>query len=124
MNATVVRLVYWAPRVLAVLFALFVSLFALDVFSEGYGFAEKVLALAIHLIPTAVILASLAVAWWRERIGGALFVALGLAVVVSGEFAWPGNLILSVPALLIGALFLVSGAIQGRCRQVPHQGSQ
>ncbi len=32
------QFLFWSPRVLTILFALFLSLFALDVFGEGYGF--------------------------------------------------------------------------------------
>jgi len=45
MNTTTKRVLFWAPRVLGILFALFLSLFALDVFSEGYSFGETMLAL-------------------------------------------------------------------------------
>jgi hypothetical protein len=39
------RILLWTPRVLSLLFALFVSLFALDVFGQGYGFWQTTLAL-------------------------------------------------------------------------------
>ena len=45
---------YWAPRILSIIFAGFISLFALDVFNEGHSFWETLLALAVHLIPTAL----------------------------------------------------------------------
>ena len=32
------QLLFWTPRILGILFALFLSMFALDVFGEGYGF--------------------------------------------------------------------------------------
>jgi hypothetical protein len=37
MKGPVRRLLFWSPRVLCVAFAIFLSLFALDVFSEGLG---------------------------------------------------------------------------------------
>ena len=55
MNTIAKRVFHWSPRVLSILFALFLSIFALDVFSEGYAFAETILALLMHLIPTALI---------------------------------------------------------------------
>jgi hypothetical protein len=36
-------ILYWAPRLLGILFSLFVSIFALDVFGQGYGFWEPLL---------------------------------------------------------------------------------
>ena len=44
MKRPVKRTLFWAPRILCILFAVFVSLFALDVFGEGYGFWETILA--------------------------------------------------------------------------------
>ncbi len=68
----------WIPRILAIAFALFISMFALDVFSEGYGFPEVLLALFMHLIPTFLIIGVTMVAWKRMNLGGSLFVVLAL----------------------------------------------
>jgi hypothetical protein len=38
MNESKRRMLFWTPRLLSILFAIFISLFALDVFGEGYGF--------------------------------------------------------------------------------------
>lgn len=67
------RILYWTPRVLSILFALFVSLFALDVFGMGYGFWGTFLALLIHLVPVFVLLLGLALAWRWEWIGALIF---------------------------------------------------
>lgn len=99
------RTLFWLPRALSILFAAFISLFALDVFGEGYGAGAAMLALLIHLIPTYLIVIALVVAWRREWLGGALF--LGLAVlylIMSGGESW----IITAPLLLIGALFVGS----------------
>jgi small-conductance mechanosensitive channel len=64
------QLLYWAPRALCIVIAVFISMFALDVFGGGKGFLETTLALLIHLIPTYVILILLAVSWRRVWIGG------------------------------------------------------
>ena len=55
------RFLFWLPRVLSALFAAFISLFALDVFGAGYGLWETIWALFVHLIPTWLILAALAI---------------------------------------------------------------
>jgi lysylphosphatidylglycerol synthetase-like protein (DUF2156 family) len=104
------RFVYWAPRILGLLFAAFISLFALDVFGEGYGFWETIAALIMHLIPTAILLVVLALAWRWEWIGAILFAALGVAYIImaGGKFEWATYLLISGPLFLIGALFLVS----------------
>ena len=81
MKKPVKRAVYWIPRILCLLFAVFISLFALDVFSEGYGFWETIVALVMHLVPPGMILMALAIAWRWEWLGAILFVALGVGRV-------------------------------------------
>lgn len=110
MNRPAKRLLFWAPRALCILFALFVSLFALDVFSEGHGFMKTVLALPMHLIPTAFILIVLAISWRREWVGGILFPVCGLFYLekVWGRFHWSSYLIIPGPLFLVGILFLIN----------------
>ncbi len=116
MRSPLERTLYWAPRVTAILFALFLTLLALDVFSEGYSFGETVVALVMHLIPTAILLAALAVAWRWERTGGVLHLALAVLYLL---LFWQrledyGALIVTVPLLLIGTLFLACGVYQAQ----------
>src|SRR5688500_8521018 len=72
------RILFWTPRVLSILFALFVSMFALDVFGVGYGLWETVMALLIHLVPVFILLIGLALAWRWEWVGALIF--MGFAV--------------------------------------------
>ncbi len=111
MNQTVEKILFWSPRVLGILIAIFVSLFALDVFGEGYSSWETIAALAMHLIPTLVILIVLGIAWRWEWTGGFLFVALGVLYIT---LFWepsnlPAYLIISGPLFLAGILFLLDG---------------
>lgn len=76
MNATLQRSLYWVPRLICIAFALFLSLFALDVFNEHYGFGRTILALSVHLIPVYIVAAVLIVAWRWEWVGAAAFTAL------------------------------------------------
>jgi hypothetical protein len=104
------KLLFWTPRALVMLFAVFVSLFALDVFTEGYNFGETILALIMHLIPTAVILIVLAIAWRWEWLGGILFIGLGVLYIVLfwDPDNWPTYLMISGPLFLVGTLFLLN----------------
>ena len=110
MQPPIRQFLFWSPRVLTILFALFLSLFALDVFEEGYGLWETVLALFMHLIPTWIVLIVLALSWRWEWIGAVLFVALALIyayfAVGRGHPEWIA--IISGPLLLIAGLFLVN----------------
>ena len=62
MNVVAKRLLFWAPRALCIAFSIFLSWFALDVFSQGYGLGKTLLALLIHLAPAGIVLVVLAIA--------------------------------------------------------------
>lgn len=110
MNTRTKRLLYWTPRVLCLVFAIFLSLFALDVFGEGYGFWETVVALFMHLVPTFIVLIVLAIAWRWEWVGAVLFCGLAVFYVVWtwGRFPFGTYLAISGPLLLVGVLFLLN----------------
>ena len=115
------RLLFWLPRILCLLFAAFLSVFALDVFGEGYGFWKTVLALLVHLIPTWIILIVLAISWRWEWVGAILFTALGVLypVLFWGRFVWYVYLIMSGSLLLIGGLFLLNWLFRKELRASP-----
>lgn len=96
---------FYLPRVLAIFLIAFVSIFALDVFSEP----DWPVALLMHLIPSFILVVITAIAWKNEKIGGILFFIAGL--IAAGFFhSWTAFFIVSVPAILIGLLFLENGS--------------
>lgn len=101
---------YWTPRVLAILFIIFISSFALDVFVEGYGFWETLLALFMHLIPAYILITALLIAWKWEKAGGIIFIALGMIfyIIMSGKALFISSMIIAGSPILIGFLFLIS----------------
>ena len=110
------RMLYWTPRVLCIAYALFLTVFSLDVFNEGHGFWQTLLALAIHNIPSMLIVVILVVAWRREWIGTLIFAALGLSYVIwtmqhrnlSAAVKLNWILVIAGPVFVIAALFLVN----------------
>ena len=100
---------FWTPRILCLLFAGLISLFALDVFEENHGFWNTALALLIHLIPTAILLLILALSWRWEWVGGVIFPVLGVSYLFFfwGRFHWSAYAIISGSLFLLGALFLL-----------------
>jgi hypothetical protein len=128
MQRAVKQILFWTPRILGILFVAFLSLFAMDVFGEGYGFWKTALALLIHLIPSFVLAAALVLAWRWEWVGTALFVGFGIwyLVAMGSRFDWTVYLVIAGVPILTGVLFLVgwinrkqSGTIvPGRCRIV------
>ena len=49
------KLIYWSPRILLILFILFLALFSLDVFDEAAGFWQTALALLMHNLPSLIL---------------------------------------------------------------------
>jgi len=118
MENPVARILYWLPRILGILFAVFLSLFALDVFSEGYGFWETIWALLMHLVPTGLVLLALAVAWRWEWVGAVVFAGLGVwyLVMAWGKFEVGTYLVIAGPLFLIAGLFLVNWLLRAELR--------
>ncbi len=101
---------FWAPRLLTLLFAVFISLFALDVFTEGLGVWQTVAHLLIHLIPTALVLVLLAVAWRQDWVGAVAYGVLGTLYIVQawGRFPLVTYVTVAGPLYVIGGLFLLN----------------
>ncbi|NQT35514.1 hypothetical protein HQ587_10010 [bacterium] len=118
MNNTTKQLLFWTPRVICILFAAFISLFALDVFDEGQGVLKTILALAIHLVPTYIIVIALLVSWRWEWVGTILFIGLALFYLIWtwGRFPLVAYLAISGPLILVGILFLLNWIYRAELR--------
>lgn len=109
MNRSLLR---WVPRLLGVLYAGFISLFAFDVWGMGGSFWDQLAGFLIHLLPTYFIVAALIIAWHRPWIGGILF--LVLATGFGLFFGWQEVttlLLTAVAPTIIGLLFLADGCV-------------
>ena len=118
MKKPVKQWLIWTPRILGILFALFLSLFALDVFGEGHGFWKTILALLIHLVPTGIVLVALVIAWRWSWAGGLLFIGFGTVylVMTSGRFHWSAYAMIAGPLFLVGTLFLLNWLFKAQLR--------
>jgi hypothetical protein len=113
MEKKINRFVYWAPRVLSILFILFLMLFSLDVFSENLSFWGTALALLMHNLPALILLVLVIISWKHELAGAITFISAGLlyiiwtlsSVPIGTALSW--SLIIAGPAFLIGILFLI-----------------
>jgi hypothetical protein len=107
------KIVYWAPRVLGIIFILFLAMFSLDVFEEGKGLGQIASGLFMHNIPVFILAAILAVAWKREIVGAVAFITAGIfyiAMLLKSGFEWymlSWILTISGPAFLTGGLFWI-----------------
>jgi hypothetical protein len=107
----------WIPRVGSLAFAVFIALFALDVFEEYEGL-DLALALAIHLIPSALVLAVALAGWRWPSVGAIGFFLLAAAYVGVAGLGRPilWYVLISGPALLLATLFLLDAATNARGR--------
>jgi hypothetical protein len=116
MNKTGEKIIYWTPRILGILFLAFSFLFSLDAFSPGATAGEMLVGFLMHNIPAIALLIVLILSWKKEIIGGVIFTMVGVLyfVMVAMEGIKDGiglniiswNLTISLPAILIGILFL------------------
>lgn len=104
---------FWTARVLGILFALLVSLFALDVFRVARPFVEMMVALLSHLVPTAIVLIVLLIANRHGFVGGVMFLLIGAAYIFQtlGE-SWAVALTFGGIPILIGIMFILEGVFQ------------
>ncbi|HHX51605.1 MAG TPA: hypothetical protein GX711_09215 [Clostridia bacterium] len=99
---------YWTPRILAIVFIIFLMLFSLDVISPELTFGEIFVGLFIHNIPALVLIIVLIISWKHEIVGGVVFLLTGLLFMIIIAPSELGGLIIAGPALLIGGLFMIN----------------
>lgn len=100
---------YWLSRGLAIIYILFLALFALDIFEIAKSPLEILTGLFMHLIPNFILTFILVIAWRWNKAGGLLFILLaGLMFYFFGNPFWV-NVSLFGPLALIGLLFIANG---------------
>ena len=111
------KIFYWLPRGLCIAAILFISMFALDSFSPDLTIWQQIGAFLIHLIPSFILAALLALAWKWEFLGGILFLIIGIVftpIIFQHNYrmnhsVWTSLyiiLLITVPFILVGILFL------------------
>jgi hypothetical protein len=128
MKKRVGKFLYWTPRLLSLLYVLFLMLFSLDVIQPGLSFWQIILGLFIHNIPALLLLVIVIISWKKnELVGGIVFTLAGLAymlrVIITAAttkidtsqstlanigIAISWSLTIAVPAILIGTMFIIT----------------
>ncbi len=116
------RYLTWVLRILLILMILFWALFSLDVFEEGRGFWNILVAFLMHNIPVFVMIFILIIVWKWEHIGGMLLMLciLGFTIFLiarSGRFMYSTLILVGIP-FLIGAMFVVNHYLLGNKKSV------
>ncbi|MEK6835096.1 MAG: hypothetical protein AABX61_02430, partial [Nanoarchaeota archaeon] len=114
MKKKTIKFVYWTPRILSIIFLLFLAMFSLDVFEPGLSFSQILLGLFMHNIPVFILLIILWISWKYEIVGGIAFILAGLLYIITrfmnSKFEWymiSWSIMIAGPAFLIGILFLI-----------------
>jgi hypothetical protein len=110
-------LLLWIPRILCILFGVFISFFALDVFGNNAGFWKTFLDLVMHLIPTFLIIIILILSWKWPWIGGISLILLGIAYIMWSLQSGRGSYIIYMPLFLTGIFYLVSWFLRKEIKQ-------
>lgn len=83
MENKVSKFVYWTPRILSIIFIVFLALMSLDVFTEGASFWQILGGLLMHNIPVFILLAVLIISWKYEIVGGIVFILAGILYILT-----------------------------------------
>ncbi|MEK6875140.1 MAG: hypothetical protein AABX30_00470 [Nanoarchaeota archaeon] len=125
-SAEINRFIFWTPRILAILFILFLAIFSLDVFDMDLSFWEAIAGLFIHNIPIIILLVILTISWKYEIVGAIAFILAGLlyigiiiANIFMNQFEWymvSYFFIITGPAFLVGILFYLNWKVKKKIK--------
>ena len=112
------KILYWVPRVLAILTGLLLLVFSFDSFGGDSTFGKELQGFLVHNIPLFVLIIILVIAWKYEIVGGALFILMFIALGIffksfSGN---PASLIIIAPVIIAGVLFILHDILSSRER--------
>jgi hypothetical protein len=109
------KLLFWTPRILGIMFVIFLMMFSLDIFQPGLNPWQIVIGLFMHNIPALFLLIVLIISWKRELVGGIIFILAGifysLTLTINHKFEWymlSWIATIAGPAFLIGILFIIN----------------
>jgi hypothetical protein len=98
------KIIYCLPRIISILIVLFFGIFILEGFGPGFNSQD----LLSHLILALVVLAITIVSWKWPKVGGWLFVFLGILFSWFFHPLWLNGFIIGGVTLLSGVLFLIA----------------
>lgn len=113
------RALLWLPRVMAMAFALFLAMFATDVFLQGGSFIETSGAFISHLLPAASVILLVVLGWRRDGLAAIGFGALAVAffVALSGWSSPPAFMLFALPPVGIGLAYFARMRLLANSRQ-------
>lgn len=101
------KFLYWSPRGLAILYILFLAIFALDVFIPNQTLSYYLVAFFMHLIPNFILLILLLISWKNEKLGSLLFLLSYVILLIWSRSLFGIQTLLFSPLLIISLLFFL-----------------
>jgi len=96
------KVITWSPRIIAILYIIFITIFAFD---------ESVMSLPwfVHLMPTIILTLIVIFTWKKPLTASIIFLILGFGftLIFKTYSNWLIFLLISLPLILIGILFLL-----------------
>ncbi len=113
------KILYWFPRILAILSILFMLMFSLDSFGGDSPLGKQVLGFLVHNIPAFVLIIALVFAWKNEVLGGVIFILLffALGIFFKSFTRNSGSLLIIIPFLLTGIMFILHEVLSARSKK-------
>lgn len=110
------QILHYSPRILSILFCLFIMMFSFDVFDGNSTIPEMLIGFIMHNLPVFGMAIITFFAWNNDLIGGVGFIGISLFFffLVSsnmkneGGIMNPAVFIISLPALLISVLYFIN----------------
>jgi len=104
----------WIPRIVAMVYVLFLMIFSLDAFKIEGGAGIKIAGFIYYSLPSITVTAVLASYWRSPRACGIVFLAIGAFITLRlGTYRSMDTFLLtSLPPLVAGILFLIAFARQ------------
>lgn len=106
------KLVEWSPRVLSMIFIVFIMLFSLDIFEPGVPWYDIIVGLFIHNIPAFILIIILWLSLNKPLIGAITYFLLGVlyiiwVIVVTDLEMFGAILAICLPSMIIGILYFI-----------------
>lgn len=94
----------WLARILSILISLFFLSFTLEGFGAGFSLTDSLM----HLLLALPIVAITVYSWKNPKIGGAIFLLIGISLIILIHKEWQSLIIVGGIPLIIGLLYYFS----------------
>ncbi len=123
------KILHWSPRIICILAILFISMFSLDAFGGDKSLGQQLLDWVMNMIPSFVFIGLLILAWYKEFVGGIIFISLSVLFSVlvflinfnRNQFSLANSLLITLaiglPFVLVGVLFLLNHSVKKKIKQ-------